>query len=215
MKKKDPGRKGETIRNVVIYREDLEEIMHSFNARGMTVTISDSGFEYETIDEVIKQRGSRPREIEIAGESTKDQYESVSVSFSPSRTWVYSSGSGTARELWYEVFDFLKKRRSWRKQIANPWIWYFVAIIAFNIEIFGFLQESLRIKTPFWVHAGLLIAMFTWPLSYVYSRSLATVRLTRRNEGGFWSRNQEALILLAIGAILGGIVTYIVTILTK
>jgi len=65
------------------------------------------------------------------------------------------------------------------------------------------------------VHVALFIAMATWPLFYVYSRSLSTVRLVRRDEDGFWNRNKEAVILLAIGAVLGGIVTYIVTILTK
>ncbi len=54
---------------------------------------------------------------------------------------------------------------------------------------------------------------------YVYLRKLTTLRLTRRHEGGFWRRNSEKVVLLVIGALigalLGGIATYAVTVLTK
>lgn len=214
MRKKDPGHKSESIDSVVVHREDLEEIIHSFESKEMTTTISDSGFEYETIDEVIKQRGNYPSEISISG-SPKNNGRDVSVYFSSDRVSVYSWGSGSARELWYELTAFLKERRSWRKRIFKPLAWYFAAWVAFFMEAFFHIDKSLRAKTPLAVHVALFFVMALWLLSFVYSRSLHTVSLTRRSEGGFWSRNKEAAILLAIGAVLGGIVTYIVTILTK
>lgn len=215
MKKKEHSEKMEFVRNVLVYREDLEEIIHLFKSREMQITISDSGFEYDELDEVSKQRGNHLRELEISGKVKVGDYGRVSVSFSPDRAYVYASGFGAPRELWHELLDFLRKHRSWKKRVSKPFFWYFVSMIAFNVEIFGFLREAVRSKTPWWVHAALIILMASWPLSYGYSRTLTTVRLIRHNEGGFWSRNREAIILLAIGAVLGGIVTYVVTILTR
>jgi hypothetical protein len=215
LKKKEPSSKSEFIRNVLLYREDIEEIMHLFKSKEMQITISDSGFEYAELDEVTKQRGNCPRELDISGKVPGNNYGSVSIAFSSDRTHVHAWGSGTPRELCYELIEFLKKHRSWEKRILRPFLWYFVTLIAFNVEVFGLLQTTVRSKTPWWVHAALTILIASWPLCYAYSRTLSTVRLTRRTEGGFWSRNREALVLLAIGAMLGGVVTYIVTILTK
>jgi hypothetical protein len=215
LKKKEDYSQSEFLRNIVVYREDLEEIIHLIKFKQMEITISDSGFEYDELDEVSKQRGNHPRELEISGKVKGGEYGTVSISFSPSNVHVHAWGSGAPRELWYELLDFLRKHRSWKRRIFRSFFWYFVFLIALNVEIFGFLPESVRSKTSWWVHAALIILMASWPLSYAYSRTLTTVSLTRHNEVGFWSRNREAIILLALGALFGGIVTYIVTILTK
>lgn len=216
MKKITPPQESISVLDIVFYREDLEEIIHSLQAKEMVVTISDSGFEYETIDELIKQRGTRPREIKISGElKDRHNFGHITVSFSPGRVYVGFWGSGTPRELWYELFDFVNKRRSWGKRIFKPFFWGLVALIAFAIEIPGFFMGQFPKVTSLWAHLGLSLVIAIFPLSFAYSRAVPTVSLTRRNEGGFWKRNREALVLLAIGSVFGGIVTYIVTILTK
>lgn len=213
MKKKQAKYDNKSISYVVVFREDLEEIIHSLEAKGMKIKISDQGFEYETLDEVISQRGERINELDISGQEVNDNSGSLNICFSKEKIYINSWGTGAPRELLYEIHEFLRKRRSIKKILSNPFIWYSVAILAFNVYIFGFLGTTKN--TPFYIHGLLVLAVITWPISYLYSRFLTTVRLTRHNEGGFFSRNREAIILLIIGAVLGGLTTFVVTLLTK
>ena|GEM_PF-4470135 len=74
MKKKEPLSKSTSIRNVVVYREDLEEIIQLLESREMQITISDSGFEYSKFDEVTKHRGYHLHELNISGDLRGNKY---------------------------------------------------------------------------------------------------------------------------------------------
>ena len=70
MKKREPSSKSEFIRNVVVYRENLEEIIQLFLTKEMQISISDSRFEYSDLDEVAKQQGFHVQELDISGHAS-------------------------------------------------------------------------------------------------------------------------------------------------
>lgn len=96
-------------------------------------------------------------------------------------------------------------------------LWYGLFLLGFNAELYAFVPPHL--KFPWWAHFAAIALMVFWPAAYAYSRTLTTLRLTRRHEGGFWRRNADKIILLvigaAVGAVIGGIATYVVTMLTR
>ena len=142
-------------------------------------------------------------------------YADINISLTRDHVSLDSNGEGPAIELWFELKDLFQKRHSYRKQLSKSWSWYIVFICALNIELWGFMFGPLNNHDNFKFHIFVLMTILSWPISYFYSLNLPTLRLSGKGEGSFWKRNRESIILVIIGSIFGGIVTYLVTILAK
>ena len=214
MKKKpqDTAHKYEVFDGVVLYRGEIEYVIHTLAEALEDLSISDADYTYETLEELIEHKGYRPPSFAVsASKKGKLLASSVSLSFAGSRTrlqsWFYSQPD----TLWYVLRDYLSSRVPWHFRVLDPMNW-FLAMMLTLLLLFVLLvsakepAELLRPALSF-VNAffGFLIAGIG--VSFLARRFLYGVNLRRRHEAGFVKRNQDQIALVAIGSILGMVIT--------
>ena len=96
------------LRGVRIYRDDLERIVAFMHEAGFSTKITDDKFEYDSLDELQKARGSSPRQVNIEGSSPSGR---ISVSMSD-RRWLVSSYYERNYELARSIEAILKARQT-------------------------------------------------------------------------------------------------------
>lgn len=213
MKKIKETSRSESFEKGVFYREDLEAIITTFVSREWNVRISDSEFEFESLDEVVTQKGTRPKTLHIWGGT--DNYESASVSFEHGKAWLFWSSLRDGSDVWFDLHRILSENRNWRKLLVRSPIWYILGLVSVVTESLGLTLNPLGSVLPSWVHLVALVLLLLWPISLLYRDSVPTLIIARRHEGGFFRRNRDAIILAVITAVVTAIITYGVTLLNE
>jgi hypothetical protein len=185
---------GRSYRPVVIWLEELSEIVSILKEAAKDVQISTEDYRFATVDELKEHYNSQAQfAMEITSLSPY-----VHIEFT--RLWVkahVASGPQSAK-LFHEIDDILVQRQ---RGIFYSWWWivlFFVAGAAAH-----FIPEQSAITAVQLV----LAVWFLWVM-FVSLRRTAVINLQRRSEARpFLERNKDQLILLLVGALLGGLVT--------
>jgi hypothetical protein len=96
--------------SVKIYRDDIDEIIQILSKHLSGVLISDENYEYVSIEEFIKQRGTRPRYLSIKSSGYEVQLD-LKHGGIISGSKLFSDGSEKANTCFFVIKDILDKRR--------------------------------------------------------------------------------------------------------
>jgi hypothetical protein len=207
MKKlKSPQSLHEKIEGVRIARDDIDFIVELFSRDLTPPKISDDHFEFESLEEFIQHRGTKPVKLEIESVSTDTTYRSISAKFEGHSVWLY----GSRNTPFHEAKEFLISKRPWSFKALTPWPWFYAALIA--IGVMRSVAEAAKIKQepyPEWPMYVLLISLGLITLGFLYRKFNFGLRLRRSYEGGFWTRNAEKIALTLVGTVVGAAVTWL------
>ena len=203
---------------VVLYRDELEQVVAIVSAPANTETVYElGGMMYDSLDELQSHRGEFLRELAIKckqsqGEYRYSNYSSISLGDTHNHLHFDS-----AHELQYlHVRDLLVSHRAWAWWLSEPYgfgllvgIWFllFVASVAvWQVEGYEWLAMVLSLA---------LLAYGIATLSGKVRVGRNALFLTRRHEHlGFLRRNEGALVKAVVG-LAGALFGYIFRAMTE
>lgn len=215
MKKNKTEGKCGFCHTVSLFRDDLDDIINIISEVSDHAKISDDNYEYDSLDELLKERGSKPKILSISS----NLYD-VYINFKPSSVFVSCSGRDRDTIYAYDrITEILRKRRSILSRIFNP----VVGIIFFCILLLLslFLDDLPYINVdnihkwfPEWyTQLVFILSLSAVPVFALFLRigaSSSIVLLRRHEQKNFFARQKDDLIKLTIACAAGAFLTELV-----
>ena len=196
-----------SYRPVVLWLDDLTELFAAVKERAAIALLATDNYTFETIEELKEHFGSQTQFALRIECSQPFGY----IEFS--RVWVktYISPGPQSAQLFHDIDGILEPRQRKFGFLYNIWLLWPVLVGA------GFLPHYVdqQVAKIIVIAQGVLAAWFFWA-GFVSVRRSAVIRLQRRSEASpFFERNKDQLVLLLIGALVGGLVTMAVPLLKE
>lgn len=187
---------GRSYRPVVIWLEDLAEIVSTLNENAKDVHISTNDYLFGTVEELKEHFGTQTQfAMEVTGSTPYVRLELT-------RLWVklHVSAGPHSAQLFHDIDVVLAGRQ---RSIFYSW-WWLLAILALGAAPHFFPEQA----TPMLVVQSVIGVWYLWVM-FTTLRRTTVVNLQRRSEARpFLERNKDQLLLLLIGGIVGGLVTF-------
>ena len=184
---------------VTLYRDDLEEIL-SLISQGGPVRISDGEFEFDSLEELARKRGSKPQVVELLG--------TLGIGlkicrFKPSSLGAW--GADPARAAAYlQVRELLRRRRTILARVFVWQAWLPLAVVLFGLDRAArtIVVSHTAVGIISWLFTASLVGLLLAQIAQSGAGSTANL-LLRHETSTFWNRNGEKLALALLSAIAG------------
>jgi hypothetical protein len=192
---------------VVVWFDQLAELVAVMKETGKEVLITAEDYQFDTIKEMREHFGARPLL------NLKVSMTSPFAYLEFNRVWAkaYVSSGPYAPKLFFELDDILSPCQRKPTFLYSMW-WMFVAGMGNYFLLDHFFSRETAANTLFRTTILVLSALFgPWAVWVGFIRTTRTsvIRLQRRVEiKPFFERNKDQLLLLIIGALIGGAVTF-------
>lgn len=192
---------------VVIWLEDLTEIVALLKENCKDVQISTESYKFGTVDELKEHLGSAVQfALEIDGSGPY-----VSVDFNRRSATLHVSAGAQAAYIFDEIDTIVARRQ--RRFPTTYRLSFLMAVLVISLAGSYFLQIYLAVRSGPVADAynAVQIALSLWFVwaTFVTSRRTSVINLQRRSEARpFFDRIKDQLALLLIGACIGGVVTF-------
>ena len=209
MKKIKSISKGRHFPSITIYKDDLQKILEILNEVCERVKISDEEYEYESLEELEHTKGLKPKQISITGISPY-----VSLDLKQNSIWLYRSDSDQKSVYIYkQIEEILLSKKNLISTLFNKSGGIISCVILFIL----FFMPVATLKDWFpnlLSRLSLLIIVILIPIISILARngnfSLITLRKSHE-EKNFFYRNKDDIAKIVIGAVVGSILTWILT----
>ncbi len=193
------------VKEARVFRDDLEDIVSLFSEAGLQVQVSAGNYAFDSLEEMHKHTGARPKEVTIKGVDPADRWSALEVEVEDGHI-ILSGSTELASGLAFRVRDQVQ-RLAFEPPLGRFLFWWIfgVALLLIDWLVPDGTSNWHRALTLSPV-AAYAIGFATFPVRRVF----CGVHLTRRHETGFWNRNKDALILLVLGAVIGGIISAVI-----
>jgi hypothetical protein len=221
----------ETIKNtrtarfglLKMYREDLDQLVATFQRSCKRVTISDNKYRYESLNEMKQNVGSRIKDFDIRGENPGVRFlfnqtevsRNVGVGAHPTYTTLNELRTeeitDAADALFFEIKDSLLpyQQPTYRKAWIVPLVVSFVGIFWFAIRNSHANQGGQPVVYLGW---GLLASILTFAISVsaaTHVRNYLSLE-TRRDSPSFFMKYREDFAKHGITSVITAVVSGIV-----
>ena len=201
----------DSFSGIKLWLEDIEHIISILVGAGFKIEISDNKHIYDSLDEYIEKNGHTP-EVLIIEAHLSDPRGSITFeldepkSYSKERITISSYGdSPHITGTWHECKEYIKSKKYSYTQ-ANLW---YVPIFIFLATSIGYiLTNNQEVRLLF---SALFVASLFWPSIQFSLINSKPIVLLRKRHGNFFSRKKDDLIMLAIGSVLGAVVSTFVS----
>lgn len=197
-----------------LFLDDIEEIIQQIKSVTSDIGISDKSYEFDSIEELIQNSGSKIKELKLRG-----RY-GISVNIAKHSIYLFVSGYDEKYiGVFYILREFLKSKVGWLRRFLRPMRWLFIvwfSLIGVPIisTIIKHKPELKVIDQIYTIIFGLMLLFYVISLLLTWKGS--TIYLERRHKvSKFWERNRDTIIVGIITAIIGGIVVGIITYFLK
>ena len=181
---------------VRLYRDDLERILAHMDEAELRTTINDDTFEYDSLDELKKARGSYVRNVNIAG-LNRDQTRYRTVTLSTWHNQWHLSSYGDAYEVARDIEVILRARQSLVERVPHLWMIIIGGPIGGSSTVLNRISPSVA---PIVLTLGVGL-MLLGAILAAYSKLRHGIILTYRHEAGFFSRNRDKIIVAVCTAL--------------
>ncbi len=196
------------ISPINLYLEDLEHLTEKALSNNFKISYSDDEFEFESIDEIKKYRGSKVRLLKILIGNEKYN-KSIQIVY---KKGVFDISSWMPTDelklLFIEIVDYIKSKHSVYINIMNPsytfFPWWFV--LCSTPILLLFKQNILNVIYLSFLSILTIIILISISKKYCFSHVYFERRHSIEN---FWSRNIDKIILLIIGAFFGALAKWL------
>jgi hypothetical protein len=187
---------GRSYRPVEIWLEDLAQIVSTLKENAKEVHISTEDYLFATVEELKEHFGTQ---TQFAMEVTSlNPY--VRLEFTRLSVQMHVAAGPQAAQLFHDIDVVLARRQ--RSIFYSSW--WVVAILALGAAPRFFPEQAM----PMLVVQSVIGVWFLWVM-FTSVRRTAVVNLQRRSElRPFFERNKDQLLLLLVGGIIGGLVTF-------
>lgn len=203
-----------STRHVVLFREDVEEVIDLLEAHVGEVDIADKTYEYANLDEVGTQRGERIHQLRITADAP-GLAGSVSVSFEGGRISVTDALRAGSWELKAGLDQVLTRGRRGYLRFFEPYLWWGLSALVLvvgsvaSLLAFMFVPEKSEVVLVM-VAIAVALAHLVWLGSGVHARRRAALVLVRSHDRqGFLWRNWDKILLLVLGGVLSLLLDFI------
>lgn len=185
-----------------MYFEDLERIIEIIKNVELSVFISDSDYEYDSIEEIEKYKGKKIKNLSIVGKK-EDSWDQIDLIFG--KEWISINEHGNNADITLSVIKIIaiiKNKFHWFQRIFEPWLWFTLSILTpgalFLLK--NYLSRN-TILIMLLIHFSVLIMI---PISFYFKKIYPVIYLSRRFQVlNFWQRNRDKIITLIIGTFIG------------
>jgi hypothetical protein len=186
-----------SYRPVVIWLEDLEEIVSILKEAAKDVQISTEDYHFTSVDKLKEHYGSLTQFVmDITSSSPY-----VNIDFARRWMTVRVSPGAQSAQLFHEIDAILARRQ--RSIFYNSW-WSVVPILLAGPAAYFFRAQAQVI-----IAVQLVLAVWYIWVVFIGMRRTAVINLQRRSEvRPFFERNKDQLVLLLIGSVIGGLITF-------
>ena len=186
----------QSYRSVVLWSEDLAEIMSLLSEKAKDVRLSTDDYIFKTVEEAKEHFGSQ---VQFAMEITSSS-PFVRLEFSRMAVRLHVSSGPQSAQLFHDINAVLVRRQ---RSAFYSW-WWLVPIVLAGVASRFFPEQENAIT----VAQLVCTAWYLWVL-FVTLRRTSVITLQRRSEARpFFERNKDQLILLLIGGVVGGLITF-------
>jgi len=213
LKKVEGISRSDNYHSIHLYREDLEQIIDILSEISEQIEISDGEYVYDSLDELITQKGLKPKKIFIRVLTSTLLDVTIRLKFNS--IWLSCSNSDKDSLYAYDrIREILTKKRSILSRVFNP---IFAVFVSFSLLLFLILVPfDLRASlfSNYWRTELFFILLFGIPVLSVALRlgCFSSFNLIRSNEQiNFFSRQKDDLIKIVIGAIIGALFTLLIS----
>jgi len=221
------------FRFINIYLNELKEIEQILQKDFDEYTLDDGDEYFDNLDELVNKYKEKKKinklNFECRDSFKKPENRILTLGFEPDGIHIASFNDESIKGTRLMIEDILRKsvyRPKWlysyfymRKSVSLKLLSFLLIIIILSISVYAYIRSKMQnvpefndpldttIGISFLVVIGLVI-LFTIFLS----ENVVSINLIDRNsEVGFFTRNKDRIILVLIGAIVGAVVTVILT----
>lgn len=184
-----------------LYLSEVEDILAILAYPPSSVnTISDHGFEYESLDEFKSKRGPNPKELFI-----ENVPSGLALRIGGGKTVLSSLGNPSAIASFAQVEEILNGNR--RRFLYLFFSRYSAILIALLFFVLVFLD------LPRWQSFILVVLLFSWFILAMKNQIGGFTRLslvTRHDQQSFFKRNKDAIIVGIISTVVSSILAFVV-----
>lgn len=198
------------MKPVTLYLEDIQEILDKLDICE-EIELSDDDYEYDSLDELKERKGKKLKTLNINGHRP---YIHVDIRKHDVRLYLDSSSTNAIARFFY-LKDFLSHKSSWYTKIFNYFVWYIITLVYLFTAMSVLAYFKIPFTNPFFLIITGIIILSDILSAYLYFQG-SSIHLESKNlVESFFSRNSDAIILVIIGAILGGFITMMGNLLIK
>jgi hypothetical protein len=208
------------LKNLKMYREDLDQLVAMFRRHCKTVTISDSKYRYDSFDEMNEKAGSKVKDLDILGENPGIRFllnkTEISRIGNPPLQGIYNELrteeiTDAADSLFYKTKDFLATYE--RPGYLKGWV---IPTIVGLVGVFWFALHNSYVNKDGQTMLGSLPGVVASGLVFVVSfaaglgpRNYVSLE-TKRNSASFFRKNWEEFAKHWIIALGTGIIGWLI-----
>jgi hypothetical protein len=207
------------LKNLKMYRDELDQLVAIFQRNCKTVTISDSKYRYDSLDEMKVKAGIRVKDLDIRGENPGvrflfNQTEITRIG-NPPLQGIYNELrteeiSDIADGVFYKIKDFIGpyERPSFRKEWLVPALVGLVGIFWFALHGSYVNKDGQTVPGSMpGVVSCMVVLMFSF-VAGLGSRNYVSLE-TKQNSPSFFSKNWEEITKHWIIALGGGVIGWL------
>lgn len=188
---------------VVVYFEDLEDIVSAMENVGKEVSIANDDYKFASLSEAKEVLGKKVQ-TRLA---ITCSYPSAEVSFKKEESVLYVTRGEKAAHLRLELDSIVARCQRKGRRLYSIWIGSFASALAFSLS--GF---NGQLSSP-WDLVAIIVMIISalWLIwaSYIRLMRNSVVRFERRSERrGFVERNSDQIGMIIVSTIIGGLLTF-------
>lgn len=201
-----------TVKNTKYYLDDLQGLLALLNDHELKIELSDSDNIYDSLEDLQKHKGNNPKELNITGR-TKG-FNSIHIWMKNGGTTIYCTNDQELINLTYAIEKYATERKQ---------KWYETSFSAANAKVN--IVFMLIIAVALWVYSNYKGEIFSykfwlyiigfWMLVWVYgemnSATNSRMELERKHETSFYNKNKDKIFFGILMAIIGSIITLIIS----
>lgn len=199
-----------------MYREEVDQLVTMFK-RCAKITISDSKYRYDSLEEMKQNVGPKIKDLDIRGENPGvrflfNQTEEIKNSSPPTQT-VFNELrteeiTEAANALFYEIKEFLltHQRPRFRKSFLVGGIVSAIGMVWFALQNHTINEQGQVVVSSPWFGIFIVAFIACGVASVGMNNSLSLE--TKRNSASFFVRNREDFAKHAVTAAITGVIGY-------
>jgi len=207
---------GEHLKQVLLYRDDIEHIIELLREVSPNVELSTDEHKFSDVKEWAEVKRDYFTNLQIA---TRNPY--VSLDLSERSVWLYiAEDTPQSRGVFEKIKRFLMNRKHPRQWLLNFWmpnLVLYIWIFLFNLALWGRIP-FWGSKSTVWTVSGICFlgyAYWWWLTFRAQTRRYSIIVPKYRVDAPrFWKRNADKIVVAIIAAIFGSLLTLLIKALT-
>lgn len=193
------------LNGVKLFRKDVNKIIEDYQNDGCEVSIMDLDYKYETLDDFVKNNGTRVKHLELSIKYDESIF-GTDITFKGPYVNIRAQKKV---HLANEVLEYLKPKSTILYYILHPWLWFTIVAVSFAIlppEDFLSIVVEKSFDLKFYLFIGSIFALF---ISLIHHYYILGTNLEMQHNTGF-ARYRSEIIVGVITAVVVFVLTKLV-----